>query len=295
VGALVGPFATLAYSWAKTASREDLIAWRPPGDPQEVLTLGSIETVSKDERATHRWIVERFTITYLSDWSKESLYHEWRYLHAELVAPCSPREMAQRRIGEAEVSKAIAAKVASSHGDRKSADGDKKQPPAPGLSIGQLSVAAIEFLRAGRRTAAAALFEAAKRDYPNNGEVRNNYGFCILPDHPEEGLQEIHVSDELGFTRRDISMANRMYGLFLLRRFSSALEVAERLYQEEENAQKAYLWDWRKEAENTTMLEVNARHYGIELALDIAQVAGDVSQANLWHNRAKSLGLAPED
>jgi tetratricopeptide (TPR) repeat protein len=204
--------------------------------------------------------------------------------------------MAHRRIAEVDVSRAIATRVASVQGNRRPGDdvGDDNDKPrqASGLSIGQIMTAALEFLSAGRRTAAAALFEAAKRSNPNDAEVRNNYGFCILPDHPEEGLQEIHVGSELGFDRRDITLANRMYGLFRLHRFASALEAAERLFLEEENDHKAYLWDWRKDADNATILNVDARHYGVEFALDIAHLVGDISQINLWSNRADSLGLS---
>jgi tetratricopeptide (TPR) repeat protein len=255
-----------------------------------VLTLGTIETVAKEERQTYRWLVDRFTKIYLDDWALQSLYLEWRYLHAELVAPCSSAEMRQRRIADSDVSKAIASRVAPVQKDRRDQSSDENEPSeAPGLSIDQLVSAAAEFLQAGRRSAAAALFEAAKRGNPDNAEVRNNYGFCILPDNPEDGLQEILAAEALGFTPRSVNLANRMYGLFLLRRYASALEVAERLFQEDDH--EALLWDWRKDPENTTVLNVNARPYAIQFALDIAQATGDSSQANLWAARAEALGL----
>jgi hypothetical protein len=34
------------------ATKEDLIAWRPPHEPTEVLTLAAIETIAKAERET---------------------------------------------------------------------------------------------------------------------------------------------------------------------------------------------------------------------------------------------------
>jgi hypothetical protein len=293
MGALVGPFAELARAWVKIATQDDLIAWRPPSDPSEVLTLAAIEAVTKEERETYRWLVDRFTKTYLNDWAKESLYLEWRYLHAELVAPCSSVEMRQRRIADVDVSKAIASRVAPVHKDRRDVDSDEAEPAeAPALSIDQLVNAAAEFLEAGRRIAASALFEAAKRDNPDNAEVRNNYGFCLLPDNPQRGLQEIYAAEELGFTPRCVNLANRMYGLFRLQRFASALEVAERLFGEEDH--EAWLWDWRKDPENTTILCVNARTYGIQFALDIAQATGDIAQANLRAGRAEKLGLDSE-
>jgi tetratricopeptide (TPR) repeat protein len=115
---------------------------------------------------------------------------------------------------------------------------------------------AIELIKGGRRTSAAAMFEAAKRENPLDADVRHNYGFCILPDHPEEGLREIHTASELGYNRPDITFANQMFGLFLLQRYSSALEVAERLLQHEENHERVYLWDWRMGAENMSIINV---------------------------------------
>jgi hypothetical protein len=291
--ALTGPYAELTNAWVRTASRDDLLAWRPPSDPEEVLTLAAIETVTTEEQATFSWLVDRFTFTYLTDWAEKSLHREWRYLHAELVPPCSSMEMRQRRIAERDVSKAIASRVASLKRDQLS-DDEVKPPKTPGLSINQLTSAAIEFLHAGRRSAAAALFEAAKRESANDPEVRNNYGFCILPDDPEAGLQEVHAAGELGFIPRGVTLANRMYGLFRLQRFASALEAAERLFHEEDAHHDAYLWDWRKGPENAKVICVTPHTYGVQFALDIAEVAGDAAQAAVWATRAESLGRAPE-
>jgi hypothetical protein len=35
---------------------------------------------------------------------------------------------------------------------------------------------------------------------------------------------------------------------------------------------------------------VNTRQYAVQLALDIAQAAGDIPQISLWASRAESLG-----
>ena len=67
-----------------------------------------MDVVTKEEKDTYRWLVDRFTKTYLNNWAKGSHYLEWRYLHAELVAPCSSVEMRQRRIADGDVSKAFA-------------------------------------------------------------------------------------------------------------------------------------------------------------------------------------------
>ena len=67
---------------------------------------------------------------------------------------------------------------------------------------------------------------------------------CILPDHPEEGLQEVQTASELGCSP-DIVLTNCMFGLFLLQRYAAALEAAERLFQLDQTHGEVYLWDWR--------------------------------------------------
>jgi hypothetical protein len=203
--------------------------------------------------------------------------------------------MRQRKISDQDISKAIASRVAqsSSRRDRQHRK-EKVEPEISGLSIDQLTASAIEFLQAGRRSAAAALFEAARRDNASDSEVRNNYGFCILPDDPQGGLREIHAAQELGFIHTGVTLANRMYGLFLLKRFASALEAAEKLWNEDHVDHSAYLWDWRKEPENTTIVQMSPRHYVVQFALDIAEATGDLHRAALWAARAESCGL-PRD
>jgi hypothetical protein len=104
-------------------------------------------------------------------------------------------------------------------------------------------------------------------------------------------LEADHLMRELLWCGTE-NLANRMYGLFRLQRYASALEVAERLFAEDDH--EAWLWDWRKDPENTTILMVNARPYGVQFALDIAQATGDSSQATLWAARAEALGLVPK-
>lgn len=288
-----GPFAELTLTWARTASIDDLIAWKPPADPQEVTNPVDPGGTPDEREATFQWLVERFTRTYLADWSKAALHLEWRYLHKQLVAPCPSLAMHQRRIDESELAKEIARRaVPALDGSRFAED---ITLGVPSLSIDRLTTTAAEFLEAGRRSAALALFEAAKRDYPSDPEVLNNYGFCMLPASPKEGLDEIEAAGRLGYTRQDIILANRLYGLFLQNRFTSALRAAEDLYSKEESHHDAYLWDWRKPPESTVPITIDSRRYAVELSLHITRKISDVTEWNVWADRATRLGLNPED
>ena len=104
----------------------------------------------------------------------------------------------------------------------------------------EISVDVIELLQGGQRESAAALLEAELREDPSDAEVRNAYGLRILPDHPEEGLQEVQTASELGCSP-DIVLTNCMFGLFLLQRYAAALEAAERLFQLDQTHGEVYL------------------------------------------------------
>jgi tetratricopeptide (TPR) repeat protein len=146
----------------------------------------------------------------------------------------------------------------------------------------------IELLKRGRRASAAALLEKMKREDPSDAEVRNAYGFCLLPDHPEEGLQEIHAASELGHSPQ-LPLANRMFGLFLLHEYNAALEAADRLFREEDRHEEAYLWDWRKAPEDTSIISIEPRSYAVQFALDIARITEDTQAINVWARRAEGF------
>ena len=146
----------------------------------------------------------------------------------------------------------------------------------------------IELLKDGRRASGAAILEAAMREKPTDAQVRNAYGFSLLPDNPEAGLQEIHTASELGYSP-DITLANRMFGLFLLQRYASALEAAERLFQQEDSHEEAYLWDWRKAPEDISIISAELRSYAVQFALHIAQITGDTQAMKIWRSREEGF------
>ncbi len=77
-------------NWAKAASWDDLVNWRPPSSPSED------DSLVMPPQSDDLWVTERFTKTYLSQWSVPALRSEWKYLHGKNPSPCHPNEMRGR-------------------------------------------------------------------------------------------------------------------------------------------------------------------------------------------------------
>ena len=125
-------------SWATAASWDDLVNWRPPSS---ALTDSSFVM---PPRSDDLWVTERFTKTYLSNWSVPALRSEWKYLHGQKPAPCDSNEMRVREVSANDLAKVMA--------DRLGAE------PRPSEELTSMLVEpALTFLKEGRRTEAAAL------------------------------------------------------------------------------------------------------------------------------------------
>ena len=198
-------------TWALTANADDLLNWIPPASGFGVDPDPEIAESYEDGR----WIVERFTKTYLRDWSVPALRKEWLYLHGQHPAPCLPLEMGVREIPEAKLAMEMADRLANPPPDRHFPE------------LAQMLVEpALSFLQEGRRTEAAALFEAALRYDRNSPDALNNLGFCLLPDHPDQALRYFEEAATSGRGDIELINVNRMLALTLVGRKTSALDLA---------------------------------------------------------------------
>ena len=214
-------------SWAAAASWDDLVNWRPPS------STPAGDSLIMPPMGDDLWVTERFTKTYLSHWSVPSLRREWRYLHGQEPAPCDPNEMRVREVSANDLAMVMA--------DRLGAE------PRPSEALTNMLVEpALTFLREGRRTEAAALFEAALRHSPTNGLALNNLGFCLLPDNPEKALRHLDAAIGTDQTHLELTNANRLLALVLLGRWTSACDLAESHLDRFANSspqQLVWLWD----------------------------------------------------
>lgn len=227
-------------NWAMEASWDQLVAWSPPTTSHTDDTLNQLHIVEGDT-----WITERFTMTYLSEWSVAALRSEWRYLHGQLLPPCDPSEMRVREISANDLAKVMA--------DRLGADAR----PSERL-IDMLVRPAVEFLEDDRRTEAAALFEAALRLDPRNAKALNNLGFCLLPDDPARALRYLGCAIDTGNADMEISIANRVLAPALLGRWTSACDLAAaHLNRRGDSSPRGPVWLWDSSSllnDNTAVL-----------------------------------------
>lgn len=206
--------------WALTADYEELVNWQVPGrsllDESE-LPLVDTEAMGSDGR----WLVDRFTKTYLHDWGTDSLRREWLYQHGQLQPPCDAADMSSRNIDLAALAEVLA---------ERSAAADPPKVDQPGLASSFVR-SAVAFLQEARYIEAAALFEAIVRRQPNDPEALNNLGFCLLASDPHEALKSLGLANEQRSADHDLVDVNRMLALFVLGRKTAATDLADRLAQ----------------------------------------------------------------
>ena len=229
------PLLTATMRWSRTADTQALLDWTPPTLP---LTNETSAVVAEKPDADGRWIVTRFTQTYLEHWDLSSLRKEWLYLHGQHPPPCSPIEMSVREVPETGLAKEMADRLA-----RQSAD---HQGHTPALAD-RLVTPAVKFLGEGRRIEAAALFEAAASNNPGNPGALNNLGFCLLPDNPERALGYFEEAIATGRADTQLTNANRILVLAALGRLTSAIDLATNfLHQHADSPPRpgnTWLWD----------------------------------------------------
>jgi hypothetical protein len=225
-----------------------------------------------------QWVRDRFTETYLADWSRNSLHLEYRYLHGEHPAPCKPSRMTERYVDRADLAAAIA-DLATDRAISIVGDADVHV------------VTAGRMIREGRRASAAAIFESLSALNPFDSKALNNWGFCIAPDDPARALELFERSAQLGFRDRPIGVGNRMFVLARLGRSLSALALAEKWWHSKAASMKDGVATMWKVGQEPPVLEkyAEAREYVALLAADLAERAGDAELASEWAQRSRCL------
>lgn len=229
---LGGTFMKYLTHWVSTAPLPDILAWKPPTVDSFIDPAALTSRLHTKQRHIQRWMVDRFIRAYLDDWANESLLLEWQFIQGSETPPCPIEEMSAREVDPSALSQAIA---------NRSSDRSRQNDTADSLKG-----TALRFLREGRRSSAAGVFEAARDLDQTDAEAHNNYGFCLLPDRPEEALHALQQADELGFPHKTLNRANRMLALSMLGRDAAALELAERVVDEwdtERRTRTYYMWD----------------------------------------------------
>lgn len=251
-----------------------IMDWIPPSKDQLCDTGGLLLP-----DPVQRWILDRFTTTYLDQWDLNSLLCEWDWLHGDRMAPCRPEEMGCRTVSKPELAESIASASSPARGGANRA--------GQLLTADVYVQAALKMLTEGRRVAAAAVFEAVIAIAPLDVKAHNNHGFCLLVDDPVQALRSLDTAAKLGMQVNSMNVGNRMFGLARLGRIATALDIAERFFwarAEDENPGGAFMWTF----EGDPRLEqvVATQLYVAELAEHLAREDGDALLAQVWQDRA---------
>lgn len=260
--------------WAGTAPVDDLIDWRAP-KAEDFLSFDlERKYVRRAAVRRQRWMIDRFTQTYLNDWNLDSLKLEWRYQQAAEGPPCPQREMARRSIDSNQLAYALAEAMTSPVSDKQRS----------------LTTVAARLLHEGQFGAAAAMFDAARHERWEDAELHNNFGFCLLPEDPEGALEALELANRLGL-RRTVNACNRILALFLIGRHAAALEVAEHAIDRWKDLDRdlaAYLWDF-KSPEPKLLDRQCARCYIVRLGVHVADASGNELTAARWRDIQRRL------
>ena len=222
----------LLGAWANNASIQEVVAWSPPSMPlDEILNQKSSGEVSQkleDQGTQGRWLVDRFTETYLDRWETESLCLEWLFVHGQVSPPCSTFELKAREVKLTELSAEMADRlVKNSRRVAKGSHGQRTHDVSTSMLTYHLVKPAVNFLRAGRFTEARALFEAILQTDSESADANNNLGFCLIPDNPQLSLKYFDETEKLTGARSDLLAANRMLALAKIGQKTAVVDIAE--------------------------------------------------------------------
>jgi hypothetical protein len=221
-----------------------------------------------------QWIVERFTKTYLKDWSLAALKREYSFVQGSWVPDFSTMLLTERTVTREEVATALA--------DRAMVSDDEIDPSTINAFVDQ----ALVLLADGQRTTAAAIFEAARAIKPADINAQNNYAFCILLDKPDQARTLFRDLLARGVSSPSVTWCNLALAESLLEHNDAALEACEQAYVVADDL-RAHLWH-RRDHDWVVRL-VSPRSWAIHFGAQVEQATGT---AGAWTERLESLNLA---
>lgn len=281
--ALAGRFITRLISWVQTADINEVLTWQAPEARRfvnEPVQIGPSPAAVEHGR----WLFDRFSKTYLADWDESSLRHEWRYLLARCPGAAPAEVMRERQTRAEEVSACLADLSSTPTTSPPGVPSDT----ADTVALYKFVHLAAKSLNEGRRQEAIALYRGLAQLRPDDPDITNNYGFCLLVDDPESATQWLERAAALREGRIDsTNVANRVYAAVLLGDHERAVELAEGLYEASQTAtfQHAYLWVAGTDGPELGE-EVDPVHYVAKLAVTAAEALDRSDLVKLWQDRA---------
>lgn len=201
VNSLSGATFKLGSRWIEEASISDIAAWRvdgytsSPPAPEDMTLPGG--------RSASRWVHERLTRTYHSEWSPESWAWEAAYLeHPDRVAQragIDPSILAERDSTPGQIIRASSRFILEDLGD-----------VLPGMGLTEFTEVVAHHLERGQHAEARALSQAAFRERSDSPPVRSVFAFCWLPMDPlqtREVIQDTPDNPAMSASVRCVNIA----------------------------------------------------------------------------------------
>lgn len=270
--AMYGQTARRLNAWLESADLDDILRWRWPESHVNPYPMESFD----EEAELWTWVVERFTETYLENWSFTSLQCEYRYLRGGWIPDIPEEIMADR----AETHERVAAALA----DRTLVREDVTDP----ATLSSLVYQSLSLIEDGQRREAAALWDAARRLRSNDLRALQNFGFCITIDEPSEARSVFTDVLARGITSPEIPLCNLALAELLLNDTEAALRTCEQAYAAASERSTAPLWV-RSENGKWIAQQVSLRRWVVHLGTEIEKSLGRTQ--GVWAERLHHLQL----
>ncbi len=263
---------TQLRQWAASASMDELVNLTPP-TREALASLPTGELLDRGVQEQYRWAVDHFAMTYFPDWETTSLHYELRWLDGDILPPCPNELMLDRKVPRDEITQEIARRVVY----------DDTSPDAGESLVDEMSRHAIKLLKQGRCREAAAVFEFGVQQRPENPEVRNNLGFCLIPIDPRQALEHLRAAAYMGYEPSATNTYDQMCCYVSIGRSRAALNVADIESKKSEHAGKASTL-WRQSSDGSWELFNTDEPFRsiAEFAKDIARTEGWKDQEEYW-------------
>ncbi|MFD0885047.1 hypothetical protein ACFQ08_10860 [Streptosporangium algeriense] len=297
-GRVIVPLLPRVISWISTASLRDMVELKAPK---------AIREISDDELSQffelhipYRWMIDYFSRTFYRGWATESLHLTHRWLKGLEGPPCSSELMDDRRIDPGALAFEIADRAASAEGRGshralllKALPAHNKEAAAlvMGSLTGEMTRHAVGLLRQGRVKEAAALFEFGVRGAPDNAELHNNWGFCLIPVDSHRALKLLIRAQALGYFCEPFNVYNQMCCLVSLGRHQPALSLAANSWDLVRERPPACGDIWRLDGSSWALERTkNVCRDVADLAISVAIRNGWQDQVKIWNDRIVTLG-----
>lgn len=266
--------------WIRCASVADLLSLRAPtAEWLESKAPGAPPEIEIIE--AYRWMVERFSVTALEEWSTESLHREYKYVEGAIAPPCPLGLMDDRAVDAGALRGEIARRAVQPAPAQ-------EYPQVRASLAARMTAQATALLHAEQFGAACALFEFALAENADDPAARNNLGFCLIPTDPQRAAEHLKEAARLGYRPVAVNTYNQMVAAYLVSGPAAALTIAEDEWERvsESGTASCTLWVLSEEAKLALAERVDALSAIASLAAHAADLGGHTERAEVWRHRA---------